>query len=488
MEDGFEPIRALIRECLEYPGVTQDQIKELLHLKYATIVHGWLHRGTKHKRQKEWPGMQDKVQRYRDRLLRDLKRHGPLPEDCDRAWQEHCSAFLDRERMSAERFAEHCGVPDYQVRRWQRFGEVPGDRQRARVEELTVYAFEPRYILRAVECARMRFLSPLPRPLDDIGDRAVLAGVLRAIRDGAGLTTEIFAQQANVSKLRLDVLMSGAAAKARIHLRVENIADVLCGVAHYLTRTPYVEINALHDNGCARALEMIRNRPTMPKAWQIIPRGRVAWVRISQFLGEGTHPNLRYRSTQGERLAILLVRFCIAYEQSGETPVTVAQHSDLTQNSIMSWIRGRVLPGPQQIEALHKAIAWLEDEDKSASPVANALTEALPRAHAAEIGGPPARVDDAVEVPDDHTPTDGAYDILVGIASIMRGLKQMSRAGWKPDARARRIIVTTMRDLAAIGELTDADIVGPEVVPEVAETLRTLLPSLTTVRDARGRR
>jgi hypothetical protein len=174
------------------------------------------------------------------------------------------------------------------------------------------------------------------------------------------------------------------------------------------------------------------------------------------------------------------VRFAIAYERADCTTHEAAMRTGLRADIIQSWLRARVFPDVRSIAALAHAVEQLEAfavsrESNAGAPAARVSRPRPERRAPAPV--PPSPSEHASE----STPSHGAHDILVGMASMSRGLRVMRRSGWCPDDAARAHCAEIARTFMDIGGLTAEDLAPrrPVVVGGGAASLDALFGGRT---------
>lgn len=488
MAASFESTRALLRECLNYPGQSYGTITRAIGGRHPSMVRSWIDGKTTPKRQQDWPRIQKRVRR----CLTALQHTGADPELCDADWSAYLERYLADHQLTAEAFAQSVGTTDWHGRRWVKFGEVPHDAARPSVERRTGFNFTVSAYRRAVAAARAQLGHAFPSPLDAVETAAVNPGVSAAVlhdgiraaladaRKRSGVTTAQLARKTGSTHPCVDFFSSKL--RDRIQYSAGMLATLLVGLSRYLPTLPTSDGDPLGD-----ALALLQQRPPPPRGVSRRHRTTVRWDRLETTFRKGTHRLLRYRCPNGEPMATMLVRFCIAYEQSRLKTRDAFAQTSIAVSRLGSWLNGRVLPDFPMLEQLERAVERLEGRATSATAPAGVTAAA----RAAEPAAAPA-VAAASPEPAAPVPTDGAGDILVGAASTLRGIRAMRRAGWNPDGAAREHLIAIARVAMEVGGLTPADLEHRSVLavsgdrsPAVA-AFREIAPTIS--RSRRGKR
>lgn len=481
MGASFEPTRALLRECLGYPEQSYDTLRRALGVSSDSMIGSWLVGKTTPRNERDWTTIHRKLEAH----LSALRRRGSDPSTCDAAWRDHFRAYCASVRTTPQAVSEQLGVNEWHGCRWHEWGEVPIERARSPLAKATGYDFDAAVFPRAHAAATQRFGHPLPAPLDRAETAQALHDAIREIRRRSGLTTAALAKRARVRASKLEGLGSRPAATQKSYAPA-SIAEVIVGLARYVTAHPD-RFDASSESGApaaiARAREILERRPTRPKG-PAKGRTTVRWDRIEQyFTRRATHRFFGYRCPSGEFAAVMFVRLCIAYEQSRLTTNGASQRTGINTNRLSDWFNGRSLPDFQTLERLQQALERLDGRAATTAP-AGAAPAAEPVAVAAITTPSPELV---IQVP-----TDGAADILVGMASTARGLRAMHRAGWRPDGTAREHLIAVATTAMEIGGLTSDDLQpkSPTVAaagrsPAVA-ALREIMPNLRRRSERSG--
>jgi len=260
-----------------------------------------------------------------------------------------------------------------------------------------------------------------------------------------------------------------------------SIAGVIVGLARYIiAHHDQFSTSAIGATDATRqALELLTRRPPRPRG-STKGRTTVRWERIERELRKGTHRFLGYRCPNGEFAALVLVRFCIACERSRLTTRELCVRTGLRSHRLGSWLNGRVLPDFSMLEQLQNALERLEGRAADPTPASAESSAALVATRAAHRAPPE---------PAAPVPTDGAADILVGMASTARGLRAMYRAGWRPDGTSREHLIAVAQTAMEVGGLTHADLTSKATVSVAdasAPAFRAVLDAFSPPR--RGRR
>lgn len=486
MGASFELVRALLRECLEYPGQSFTTIAEAVGCKNRSIAQSWMNGRATPKRHQDWSRIQDRVRRH----LAMLQRTGTNLEHCDTNWRDQLLAHLRTHALTPEAFAESVGTSGWHGRRWAKFGEIPHDAARPKIERKIDFDFTASVYRRSVAVARQRYGKPLPASFGAI-ERAVAdhpadpAVMHRAIHDlvvelrkRGGVTTTQLATAASSPKGCAQSFTSSSA--AQMSYGAGAVAAFLVGLARYADALDARHVSS-DDDSVARALDLLRKRPA-PSSGAPGQRMHVRWDRIERVLRDGTHRGLRYRCPNGESAAIMLIRFCIAYEQSSLTTSEAVRASGIPSNRLGRWLNGLSLPDTAMLPELQAAVERFEGHGDAAPSVLATESPAEPAA-ALAAAAPPE--------PATPVPTDGASDILVGMASTARGLRAMHRAGWRPDGTSREHLIAVAQTAMEVGGLTPDDLQpkSPAAAPAgrspAVAAFREIVPNLRS-RSRRG--
>lgn len=491
MANSFAPTRALLRECLEYPGQSYETLRIVLGVKSASMVPSWIEGKAVPKRPQDWPQIHAKIQRH----LSMLKRRGADVELCDSEWRQCFTVFLRQCGKTAENVAADVGAAEWHGLRWERYGEIPFDMVRPKLAERTGFNFTRSAYRRSVLVARERFRAALPAPLDT-ADRlaadlsataeqfheAIRAAVV-AVRERSGKTTGALARAIGSSAPCVDYFAGRM--RNRLSYQTGMIATMLVGLARYVTEHPE-QFDATEPSvataAIARALEILTQRPSRPKG-SVRGRTTVCWDRIEEHLHSGTHRFFRYRCPNGEFAAVVFVRFAIAYEQSRWTTAQAAERLEINAHRLGEWFNGRSLPDVIALPKLEEALDRFEGKRAQRPPPREAPAAALLVA-SPPPPAPPVAKPTSVEAAPTTAPTDGASDFVIAMASIGRGLRQQYRAGWRPDEASRRHLLGVTQSLMNIGRFTAEDLepkqaitVSGEGSPAV-DAVRELIPQL----------
>lgn len=485
MAESFEAIRALLRECLEYPGQSFTTLAAVVGCKHRSIAQGWVDGKTIPKRRQDWPRIQSRVRRH----LEALQRIGADPERCDADWRDQLQAYLRAHDLTPEAFAERVGTSGWHGRRWAKFGEIPHDAARPKIERMMSHDFTASVYRRALAAARQQYGKPFPAALGvieqvvsdpaatSVAVHCAIHDLVVELRKRGGVTTEQLAKATNSTKGCAQCFASRSA--KQMSYGAGAVAAFLVGLARYADT-----LDARHvpsdDDDVARALELLQKRPASP-ADVPMKRMHVRWDRIEQTLREGTHRGLRYRCPNGESAAVMLIRCGIAYERTRLTTDEAVRTSGIPLNRLGRWLSGLSLPDAAVLPELQAAVERFEGHASEgvrsvADPVPTSFAPALPAAEPTAV----------------HT--EGANDILIGMASTARGLRAMHRAGWRPDGTARTHLSTTAQIAMEVGGLTPADLApkSTAVVPagpsSALDALREIIPTLTRRRSGSGGR
>lgn len=480
MGASFEPTRALLRECLGYPGQSYETLRRTLGVSSDSMIGSWLVGRTTPRNERDWPTIHRKLEAH----LSALRRREPDPSTCDAAWRDHFRAYCASARTTPQAVAEQLGVNEWHGCRWHEWGEVPIERARSPLAKATGYDFDAAVFPRAHAAATQQFGRSLPAPLDRAETAQALHDAIREIRRRSGLTTAALAKRARVRASQLEGLGSRPAATQKSYAPA-SIAEVIVGLARYVTAHPD-RFDASSESGApaaiARAREILERRPTRPKG-PAKGRTTVHWDRIEEhFTRQATHRFFGYRCPNGEFAAVVFVQLCIAYEQSRLTTNDASQRTGINTNRLSDWFNGRSLPDFQTLEELQRAVERLEGRATSAAPARAARAAEPVVAPAASAASPELAA---------PVPTDGASDILVGMASTARGLRAMHRAGWRPDGTAREHLIAIMKTAMEVGGLTPADLqpklmtAAPDDRSPAVEAFREIAPNLRN-RSGRG--
>lgn len=485
MEATFEPTRALLRECLEYPGQSYETLRRVVGASVASMISGWLDGRATPKRPRDWPTFHRKLEAHRQQL----ERHGADPTRCDDHWKDRFEAYCRSEGVTPEAFAKRVGASEWHGVRWHRWGEVPIDRARSAVIKATGYDFDAAVFPRAHAAATQQFGRSLPAPLDHAETAQALHDAIGEIRQRSGLTIAALAKRARVRESQLAELGSRPVATQQLN-RPTSIAAVIVGLARYVTAHPE-RFDASSESGApaaiARAREILERRPARPKG-SVKGRTTVHWDRIEKyFTRRGTHRFFGYRCPNGEFAAVVFVRLCIAYEQSRLTTNDASQRTGINTSRLSTWLNGRSLPDFPMLEQLQQAVERLEGRATSAALARASSAEPVATPAAASVAPVPSAV-----APATPAPTDGAADILVGMASTARGLRAMHRAGWRPDGTAREHLIAITKTAMEVGGLTSADLqpklmtAAPDGRSPAVEAFREIAPNLRSRSDLGG--
>lgn len=469
MGASFEPTRALIRECLGYPGESYETLRRVVGASAASMIGGWLDGKSTPKRPHDWPVIHRKLEAHRQQL----ERHGADSTRCDDSWRGHFQAYCERNGVEPSAFAKRVGAPEWHGRRWHHWGEVPIDRARSAVAKATGYDFDAAVFPRAYAAATQQFGRSLPAPLDHAETAQALHDAIREIRRRSGLTTAALAKRARVRASQLEGLGSRPAATQKSYGTV-SIAEVIVGLARYVTAHPD-RFDASSESGApaaiARAREILERRPARPKG-PAKGRTTVHWDRIEQhFTRRATHRFFGYRCPNGEFAAVMFVQLCIAYEQSRLTTNDASQRTGIGTNRLSSWLNGRALPDFPTLEQLQQAVERLEGRATSAAAPAGVTAVVRATGPVVARAAPAASPELAAPVP-----TDGAGEFTAGVLTIAFGLKRAHDAGWRPSAAGRDHLRQIARIALEVGDLGPGDLTPrePVAVPGRAPTLDAL--------------
>lgn len=492
MTDSFAPTQALLRECLEYPGQTLETLRGVVSVTSASMIASWLKGETTPKRPSDWAVFQRRLETH----LGKLTLRGADANLCDSRWAERFRAYCTERKVTPESVAAEVGANEWHGRRWHRWGEVPLERYRGAVARTVGYDFDASTLWRAVSIAAREFRQPFPKSLHalhalvDQEDarledfHRVIHGAIVAARTRGGVTSRRLAH--HVGSTKACVTAFSARSAEQLNYSAPAIAAMLVGLAKYTAELDAQQVGEGSD-GIQRALEELRARPKPPVNAPTKGRTTVRWDRIESTLGEGSHRLLRYRCPNGEFAAVVLVRFCIACEQSRKTTAELVAATGLKENRLSSWLNGRRLPDEQMLGRLQHALERVEGK-RAARAVPSRedrplLRPKLPLPTAAARPVPPV---DPLAVTSAPVPTEGAADILIGVASTLRGVRAMRRAGWDPGAMERGHLITIARSAMEIGGLTPEDLKskppvaasgdGSAAVAAVQEVLPNLRP------------
>jgi transcriptional regulator with XRE-family HTH domain len=489
MAASFEQTRALLRECLEYPGQSFTTLAKVARCKHRSMVQSWIDGETVPKSRQDWPRIGQRVRRH----LESLRSAGADPEHCDAGWRERLQAYLREHGLTPDAFATSVGTSPWHGRRWAKFGEVPHDAAMPKISRLINYDFDASAFCRAYAVATQRLGQSMPAPLAGADSAQALRDAIVEIRTRSGLTIPALAKRARLRASQLEGLGSrhGGAQRQKLY-GVRTIAEVIVQLARYVLAHP--EHFAASSGGAPAAIEqalaVLAHRPTRPKG-PVKGRTTVRWDRMERSLRTGSHRFFGYRCPNGTFAAVVFVRFCIAYEQSGCTTRDAAQRTGISTGRLGDWLNGRVLPDFPMLGELQRAVERLEG--RVGAPAAMMATGAVPAGAAppAEAAAAPAAVP-AAPVPPAAEPTavpltDGASDILVGMASTARGLRAMHRAGWRPDAAGREHLTTIVRTAMEVGGLTAEDLKPKATIPVADASAPAVRAAFDAFPHLRGR-
>jgi|GEM_PF-3834779 len=515
MANSFEPTRALLRECLEYPGESYATLRAVVGVGATSVITGWLNMGAAPKRQSDWPAVHRKLESH----LVALKRRGADSETCDLEWRTRFTAYLHRERVTAADFAVAVGTTARHGARWERFGEIPLDLVRSEVERRIGFDFACSAYRRSVRVARERFRAAFPPPLDAV-ERVVtdpsataeqihaeIQRAVVAVRERSGKTSRMLASEIEASHSCVGYFCG----KMRTHLSygAGAIAGMLVGLARYIDAHPEQFIGTdqrIAATAVARALEILTARPQRPKG-SMKEHTTVRWDRIAEQLRAGTHRFLGSRCRGGELAAVVFVRLCIAYEQSRLTTAQAVARLGLSAHQLAGWFNGRTFPDYTMLPRLEELFERLEGKRAQPSSLREVqsgeaefvpfngvhpslpLEETAAAAHVPALAPAPSSVPASEAVP----VVGGAPDFVIAMASMCRGLEAMRKAGWRPSEANRRHLASIARAAVELGGLTASDFdqqqgSEPVVGGEDSPAMRALRDAFSQLRGTRAPR
>lgn len=500
MVDSFTPTQALLRECLEYPGQSYETLKGVLGLSSASMIASWLRGETTPKRPSDWPVIHRKIEAHLGRL----KIKGADPNLCDPQWAERFRAYCTEHNLTPEEVASTLDVSERHGRRWHQWGEVPVDRHRGTIAEMTGFDFVASVYRRAIVAAAKTFGKPFPTSLaslmalveqsdaraDDF--HRVIHDALIDARTRGGVTSKKLANHLGTTKGCVEAFVSRST--NQMNYGAIALASMLVGLATYVTQID-AQLGAGGGSGAARALAELRSRPKPPSSGPVKARTTVRWDRIEEALERGTHRSLRYRCPSGEFAAVVLIRFCIAYEQSRRTTTEFAAATGFSESRLGTWFNGRRLPDESMLGRLEQALEKIggkraprtapPHEDHVPAPAAAPPTSAArPTPPAAP---PPPIVDVEEHAPrtdahgsadDSMMPVEGVSEFTAAALTLMFGLQRAVRDGnWQPSPTAVKHLRQIAQIAAEVGGLTadDLRVTAPIVVQGTAPALRELM-------------
>ncbi|MDO8599689.1 MAG: hypothetical protein Q7S02_06305 [bacterium] len=504
MPDSFAPTQALLRECLEYPGQTNETLRGVVGVSSASMIASWLSGETAPKRPGDWPVIHRKL----DTHLGRLKLRGADPNLCDERWAECFRAYCAANDTTPEIVASTLDAHEWHGRRWYRFGEIPIDRHRGAVAQFVDFDFGTSVYRRAVVTAMRDLGESFPAPLSDLTQlneqqpdahaedfHRVVRNAMLTARSRGGVTSKRLAHLIGTTKGCVDAFISRSA--EQMNYSAFAIGAMLVGLAKY-TKVLDEEQRDVGTDVVAQALAELQGRPKSHPSTPTKGRTTVRWDRIEALLKKGSHRSLRYRCPSGESASVVYVRFCIACEQTRRTTDELVTATGFKENRLSSWLNGRRFPDASMLGRLEQALEKVggkrtpraappHEEHAPAPSVALPLPAPMPAAR-------PTPSPESVVAASVPILTDGASDVLVGAASTMRGLRAMHRAGWRPDAGAREHLITIARTALDISGLTPEDLKPKPIVSASGEgsaavaAVRDVLPQLAGSRKGPGSR
>lgn len=467
---SFEPTRKLMRQCLEFPGQSYRSLGRLLGENDSTI-QGWLAKENppSPKRASSWSRIREMIQAHHDRLLAT----GADMERCDRDWSTHLIAHLAKTGQKPEEFARDCGASDWHGRRWVRFGEIPHDRARTSAAGFTKYDFAAATYRQAIRIAQAHLGKPLPAPLNTLerfpGLRSVsqkdmhdaIRSAMNEIRERGGLTQHQLANKCNAT-FECVSAFSGSSHE-RIQYGVSPISRLIIGLARFADQLNESGVGSTND-AISAALGNLQSRPRISTD---APHRRtnVRWDRIEAVLKKG-HRCFQYHCPSGAPAPVVLVRFCIAYEQSMRTLEDVESLTGIKQNSMRTWLNGRGFPEPQSLAALEEALGRLQKGGQAPVPPAKSSTRST--------SVPPPLTTPAE---DTAAMQSGIDDVVISVASAAHGLAKMARRGMSVTPASQSHLHRAILNLMIVGGFSPEDLV--ERIPISVSSSATALDAIT---------
>ena len=447
------------------PGQSSRTVAAALGVADSTFGD-WVRGVSAPKRRREWASIERKLRQLRDQTTTQHAAVNGIP---DPDWQRLFAAYLTRTGRTPEDIAKEYRATPARVERWRDRGEVPSDRTRAKLGALVGHRFEDAVYARALRAARQQFGRELPSPIDAATTAPRISEAIAAVRARVGTTNKGLAERCGITPSSRVENLSGMRRRP-VHYSAESLADVLVRLARCVEALPTDALDAQSD--VASALALLRGRSPEPKDAPV--RLFVDWEAIERALVDGTSRISQFRCSNGESAAVTFVRFCIGYEQSRWTTAEAVRAFDMPEHRLRSWFRGRVFPEYATLPALQAAVERLDG--KMVAPPAPAKQ----RARAPEVSERGVASDASV------LPQEATGGFVTGIASIVHGLQQAYRAGWRPSLMQREHLATIARAVIDVGELTPDDLQTRS--PEIASTPAPAIATLANMKRPGGRR